>query len=219
VSDARGQTASGAFSITINTPTPPPTAPGTATLVSPADGGSVVTPFAISWAAPAGTVTAYNWQVSARSDFATTATVGSTGGTVTQATVSGIPNGTYFWRVQAVNGTAVGQYSAPRSFTVTGTTSPPSLAGVGVSPGTVKGGTPATGTVFISLPAPAGGTTVALTNSAPAVASVPAAVTVPAGATQATFTVTTQPVTSSWTAVITATLGGDSRFAFLSVVP
>jgi Putative Ig domain len=219
VSDARGQTAGGAFSITINAPIPPPTAPAAPTLVSPASGASVVTPLTISWAAPAGAVSAYNWQVSARSDFATMAAVGSTAGTVTQATVSDIANGTYFWRVQAVNGTAVGPYSAARSFTVTGTTSPPALTGVGVSPGEVKGGTSSTGTVFISLPAPAAGTTVALTNSNPAVASVPASVTVPAGAMKATFTVATQPVTSSFTAVITASLDGNSRFAFLSVVP
>jgi hypothetical protein len=51
------------------------------------------------------------------------------------------------------------------------------------------------------------------------VASVPASVTVPAGQTSTTFTVTTQPVTSSHTAVITASLGSDSRFAFLSVNP
>ena len=219
VADARGQTASRTFSITINNPTPPPTAPAAPTLVSPAAGATVTTPFTITWAAPSGTVTAYNWQVGTSSDFATKAAVGSTGGSTTSATVSGIPNGTYFWRVQAVNGTAVGPYSAPRSVTVGGTTSPPALMGLGVSPGEVRGGGSATGTVFISPAAPAGGTTVVLSNSNPSVASAPASVTVPAGATQATFTITTVPVTSSFTAVITATLNGNSRFAFLSVVP
>ena len=222
VNDSAGQSASGPFSITINAPAPPPSPPGTPTLVSPADGASVVTPFAISWTAvsdPSG-ITAYNWAVSTTASFATTAAVGTTPGTVTQATVSNLANGTYFWHVQAVNGPfGAGEFSAARTFTVTGTTNPPALAGVSVNPADVAGGTPSTGTVSITLPAPAGGTTVGLTSGEPAVASVPASVTVASGQTSATFTVPTQPVTSSHTVVITATLGGDSRFAFLSVNP
>jgi hypothetical protein len=219
VADSGGQTATGTFAITINDPVPPPTPPGAPTLVSPASGASVVTPFAISWSPPAGPVSAYNWNVSTSSTFATTAAVGSTAGTVTQATVTNIPNGTYFWRVQAANGATVSPWSATRSFTITGTTSPPTLTGLGLNPGTVRGGGSAIATVFLSLPAPAGGTTVALSNNAPAVASMPSSVTVPAGQTSTNFTIATQPVTSSWTVVITATLGGDSRFAFLSVDP
>jgi hypothetical protein len=157
--------------------------------------------------------------VSARQDFATVAAVGSAGPDATGATVSGIPNGTYFWRVQAINGTVASPWSATRSFTVTGTTSPPALTGISLASGQVKGGVSTTATVFISLPAPAAGTTVTLTSGRPAVAQVPPSVTVPAGQTSATFTITTQPVTSSWTAVITASLGSDQRFAFLSVVP
>lgn len=71
----------------------------------------------------------------------------------------------------------------------------------------------------ITLPAPAGGTAIALTNGEPSVAAMPASVTIAAGQTSATFTVTTQPVTSSFFVVITATPGADSRFAFLSVAP
>ena len=219
VADSGGQSISGAFSITINEPVPPPTPPGAPILVGPASGEAVVTPFSISWTAPSGPVTAYNWAVSTASDFSTTAAVGSTAGTTTQATVSGIANGTYFWRVQAVNGATAGAWSAARSFTVTGTTSPPALTGIAVNPQEVRGGSSALGTVFISLPAPAGGTSVALTSGVPSVASVPASIMVPAGQTSATFTVTTQPVTSSWTAVITASFDGQSRFAFLSVTP
>jgi Putative Ig domain len=222
VADSGGQSRTGTFSITINPPAPPPTAPGAPTLVAPAGGASVVTPFAISWARPAGDtpVSAYNWQVSARSDFATMAAVGSTGPDVTQATVSGIPNGTYFWRVEAINGTVASPWSATRSFTVTGTTSPPALTGIALAPpGEVKGGLSTTATVTISVAAPAAGTTVTLTSGQPAVAQVPPSVTVPAGRTSATFTITTQAVTSSHTVVITAALGSDQRFAFLSVVP
>ena len=222
VADSGGQSTTGTFSITINAPAPPPTAPGAPSLVAPADGASVVTPFEISWGRPPGDtpISAYNWQVSTRSDFATTAAVGSTGPDVTRATVSGIPNGTYFWRVEAINGTVASPWSTTRSFTVTGTTSSPALTGISLAPpGEVKGGVSTTATVTISLPAPAAGTTVTLTSGEPAVAQVPPSVTVPAGQTSATFTITTQPVTNSHTVVITATLGSEQRFAFLSVVP
>jgi hypothetical protein len=222
VADSGGQSATGTFSITVNPPAPPSTAPGAPALVAPAHGASVVTPLEISWARPAGDtpVSAYNWQVSPRSDFATVAAVGSTGPDVTRATVSGIPNGTYFWRVEAINGTLASPWSATRSFTVTGTTSPPALTGIRLAPpGEVKGGVSTTATVTISLPAPADGTSVSLTSGQPAVAQVPPSVTVQPGDTLATFTITTQVVTSSHTVVITAALGSDQRFAFLSVVP
>lgn len=222
VADSAGQSATGTFSITINPPEQPPQLPASPTLVSPAEGSSVTTPFTISWNAvadPQG-ITAYNWQVSASSGFTSTAAVGTTAGDVTQATVSSnLANGTYFWRVQAVNPDGAGAYSAARSVTVTGTTNSPALSGVSVNPANVTGGNSSTGTVTITLPAPTGGTTVTLTNSEPTVATVPPSVTVSAGQSTAAFTVATQPVTSNFTAVITATLGAESRFAFLSVAP
>ena len=96
-----------------------PSAPG---LLSPASGASVQIPFAISWSSvsdPAGIV-AYNWQVSTSSSFSPVVLQDSTNGQ-RQATVSGLGTGTYFWRVQAVNGSLVqGAWSAVRSFTVTG---------------------------------------------------------------------------------------------------
>jgi hypothetical protein len=47
----------------------------------------------------------------------------------TQDSVSGLANGTYFWRVQAVNGAfEQGAWSQPRGFTVTGAGGAPSLA-------------------------------------------------------------------------------------------
>ena len=98
------------------------TAPSAPALLSPASGASVQIPFAISWSSvsdPAGIV-AYNWQVSASSSFSPVILQNSTSGE-TQATVSGLATGTYFWRVQAVNGSFVqGAWSAARTFTVTG---------------------------------------------------------------------------------------------------
>ena len=97
----------------------PPPAPSA---VSPADGASVTEPFTISWTAvsdPAGII-AYNWQVSSSSAFTSLLLQSSTNG-ATQASVSGLADGAYFWRVQAVNGAfEQGAWSQPRSFTVTG---------------------------------------------------------------------------------------------------
>ncbi len=97
-------------------------APAAPSLVSPADGATVTEPFPISWTAvsdPSGII-AYNWQVSSSSAFTTVLLQNSTNG-ATQDSVSGLANGTYFWRVQAVNGAfEQGAWSLPRSFTVTG---------------------------------------------------------------------------------------------------
>lgn len=99
--------------------------------ISPTDGAGVTEPFTISWTAvsdPAGII-AYNWEVSSSSAFTSLFLQNSTNGE-TQASVSGLANGTYFWRVQAVNGAfEQGAWSQPRSFTVTSAGSAaPSLA-------------------------------------------------------------------------------------------
>ena len=96
--------------------------PPTPSPLSPASGASVTAPLTISWSAvtdPSGIV-AYNWEVSASSNFSSIAANNSTMG-ATQDTVSGLANGTYFWRVQSVNGNFVqSAWSAAQSFTVTG---------------------------------------------------------------------------------------------------
>jgi len=106
------------------TPAPPPPPPAVAapTLLAPAAGASVQQPFTISWTAvtdPAG-IGFYNWQVSPSSTFSPVVRLNSTSG-ATQDVVSGLANGTYFWRVQAVTTTLVqGAWSAARTFVVTG---------------------------------------------------------------------------------------------------
>jgi len=72
------------------------------------------------------------------------------------------------------------------------------------------GGTPSSGAVYLLSPAPASGTVVTLASGDPSVASVPASVIVPAGSSSATFTITTQPVTSSTAVSFTATLNGQT---------
>ena len=98
----------------------PPPAPAPLT---PADAAGVLVPFTISWSAVTdpGGIVAYNWQVASSSSFASVVLQGSTNGQ-TQDTVSGLPNGTYFWRAQALNSAfELGAWSATRSFNVTGT--------------------------------------------------------------------------------------------------
>jgi len=91
--------------------------------LSPASGSNLTSPLTISWSAvtdPSG-ILGYNWQVSTSSTFPTVALQNSTNVGITQDTVSGLPNGTYFWRVQAVSGAFVkGPWSSPRSFNITG---------------------------------------------------------------------------------------------------
>jgi hypothetical protein len=125
LTDAQTTTVSRTFTLTV----PPPsssTAPAAPALLAPADGASVTTPVTLDWtetfdpslSANGG----YNWQVSTTSSFSTIVVRDSTLPTETQDTVSGLPAGTYFWRVQAVDGQLRSSpFSAPRTFTVTGT--------------------------------------------------------------------------------------------------
>jgi hypothetical protein len=73
-----------------------------------------------------------------------------------------------------------------------------------ISPTTVRGGTNATGTVFLSAPAAAGGISVTLATSNFNAARVPGIVNVPAGQTSASFTVTTFAVANNTLVTITA---------------
>jgi hypothetical protein len=96
--------------------------PPTPSNLVPSSGASVQVPFTISWSSVTDSsgIVAYNWQVSTSSGFGTIIAQNSTNG-ATQDTVSGLSNGNYFWRVQAVNGQLVqGNWSNPTSFTVTG---------------------------------------------------------------------------------------------------
>jgi hypothetical protein len=93
-------------------------------IVAPANGASVTEPFNISWSSvtanPSG-VTAYNWQVSTSSTFTPIVDQGSVNSPTTQDVISGLANGTYFWRVQAVDSALdQGAWSATQSFTITG---------------------------------------------------------------------------------------------------
>ena len=87
----------------------------------------------------------------------------------------------------------------------------PAPIDVSVLPGSVVGGTPATGVVTLNQAAPAGGTAVALSSTHPGIASVPASVTVPAGSRSASFPVTTSSsLTTEVDVLLFAKSGGTS---------
>src|SRR5262245_44004022 len=86
--------------------TPPP-APAQ---IKPAAGAALVQPITLRWGAvvdPDGPIGSYTWQVGTTSSFTTIIASGfqnmisDTIPTPTQDKVSGLPNGTYFWRVMA----------------------------------------------------------------------------------------------------------------------
>lgn len=102
----------------------PSAIPAAPTPLAPANGASVVVPFTIAWSAvtdPSG-ILGYNWEVSTTSTFSSVILRDSTNADITSDVVSGLQNGTYFWRVRAASGAfEQGAWSAVRSFTVTGT--------------------------------------------------------------------------------------------------
>jgi len=94
-----------------------------------------------------------------------------------------------------------------------------SLSSLTLSPASVIGGAQfSTGTVTLSGPAPASGAQVLLSSNNSA-ASVPSSVTVAAGAPSATFPVSTRAVAASIPVIISASYGGLTLKATLTVNP
>ncbi|WP_144241198.1 beta strand repeat-containing protein [Fimbriimonas ginsengisoli] len=92
----------------------------------------------------------------------------------------------------------------------------PSITSIVFSPNSVVGGVNSTGTMTLLHAAPAGGETITIASSKPSV-RVPASVFVPAGATKVTFRARTSPVLANLSAVVTATLNGESTSGTLTV--
>lgn len=137
------------------TPTPAQNAPPAPVLVGPTSGASLVQPVTLDWnpvSAPGGPIGSYTWQVGKTSGFTTIVASGFTNmdsdpsvPTPTADKLSGLPNGTYFWRVKATQlvggaqGSIDSPWSAVRSFTV---------IGLGSAPGVPAFSTPVTGASF-----------------------------------------------------------------------
>src|ERR1700752_459533 len=85
------------------------TAPPAPTLVAPVSGASLVQPIMLDWNPvidPDGPIGSYTWQVATTATFTTIVLAGFTNNVsdsipaATADRVSGLPNGTYFWRVK-----------------------------------------------------------------------------------------------------------------------
>ena len=101
--------------------------------------------------------------------------------------------------------------------TVTPASTAVAVSKVSLSPSSVTGGDNSTGTVTLTAKAPSGGTVVTLKTSNTSSSNVSSSVTVAAGATTATFTVKTASVFSDTTATISATAGGVTKTATLTI--
>ncbi len=102
--------------------------------------------------------------------------------------------------------------------TATITLSPLTLSSVTITPPSPGGGTLAFVSVHLSGAAPAGGISVALSSNSSAF-PVPATLTVPAGAADASTQVQTLAVKASTPVTVTATYGGVSKAASLTLTP
>jgi len=94
----------------------------------------------------------------------------------------------------------------------------PALSAVSANPNQVVGGNPSTGTVTLSGPAPANGALVSLSSASGAV-SVPAGVAVAQGASSANFGITTSVVANTTVTGLSASYGGVTKTATLTVNP
>ncbi|GIV07475.1 MAG: hypothetical protein KatS3mg017_0677 [Fimbriimonadales bacterium] len=116
-------------------------------------------------------------------------------------------------------GAGKGRLNVYRALQGIGAGAPPSLSSLSLSPTTVTAGSPSTGTVVLTGPAPYGGFVVNLNSSNTAAATVPSSVTVPAGSMSANFTISTHSVSSATTVTISASAGSASHQATLVVNP
>lgn len=93
------------------------------------------------------------------------------------------------------------------------------VSSIALNPTSLLGGSSSVATVTLNGAAGGSGALVLLATSHPTLAPVPSTVTVPSGATSATFTVNTQPVGVQVVATISASYGGVTQAATLTVSP
>lgn len=92
------------------------------------------------------------------------------------------------------------------------------VLGITLTPTSVVGGMPSTGTVTLASPAPIDGFSIKLTSNSGA-AQVPERIMFSLGATNSTFSITTNGVSSSTSAAIIAGSGNTSQTATLGITP
>jgi hypothetical protein len=207
-----------ALVVLINTtgtaPAPIPAAPA---LLSPAQDARPAQPVVLDWT-DVSAATSYRIQIDDSSNFSAPLVVDQTV-TASRFTASTLGARQHWWRVRGINSDGVsGAWSSVRRFTPRAVAAAPALSAVAVSPASVTGGNPSTGTVTLTAAAPSGGFVVSLA-SGNAAASVPSSVSVAQGGTSATFPISTSAVANSTAVTITASAGGVTRSATLTVNP
>ncbi|MFL6449385.1 MAG: hypothetical protein ACJ746_17135 [Bryobacteraceae bacterium] len=138
---------------------------------------------------------------------------------VAGSTTAGFPISTSSVTLAAANTITATYAGISQTASLTVTPGPAAISSLAISPASVKGGTSSTGTISLTSPAPAGGMVVALTTNNTNFSSVPASLTIAAGAVQRTFAVTTRPTPLSRAVTITASYGGTSKAASLTITP
>jgi len=93
----------------------------------------------------------------------------------------------------------------------------PEVASLKLNSALVNGGTTVAATVTLSAPAPRNGVTIDLLSDDPLAVQPPPVVTIPSGQTSAGFSVNTAVVSFTKVVTVTATLGGVSKTATLTV--
>ena len=144
----------------------------------------------------------------------------------TSAATSAVATSAVSSTTTSVISATYGGVTRTATMTVTAPAEPPppapsaTLDTVSLGPASVQGGSSSSATVTLTAPAPAGGAVVAFSSSNP-VATVPATMTVPAGVNSRVTVnfVSTTPVSSTTTSVISATYNGVTRTAVLTVTP
>jgi hypothetical protein len=173
-------------------------ATGTVSLTGPASGsGALVT---LSSANPAATVP---------SSVTVPANASSANFAVNTSVVSSTTVGNITAIYAGVNKSSTLTVTAPAS-------TPAALASLTLNPTTVVGGSSSVGTVTFDKPTTSA-LVVTLASNKPTKANVPANVTVPAGASSATFNITTTRVSKRINANITASYGGVTKSATLTM--
>lgn len=175
--------------ITNSAPIPPPPTPQV-----PANGAQVTVPFKFSWS-PTPNPQGYDIHIDNDAGFAEPFVLFISNISRSDHLLdSGLAPGTYFWRVRAVHGNAIGGWSAGRSFTVVaGPPTPPglTLSSLTLSPAWLPTGFSSLGTVFLTGAAPAGGASVHIASYFPIADVASDTVLVPEGATSASFPIST----------------------------
>jgi hypothetical protein len=201
--------------LTINAAAAPPPAPGTPSLLSPANDSLPNQPITFDWTDVANAAR-YEIIIDDSSTFSSPVRQLTT--TESRIIVTGLATVRHWWRVRAFNSAGVaGSFSSTRRFTPRAAPAEASLSALSVSPTSVVGGNTSQGTVTLTSAAPSSGAVVSLSSANTAVATVPASVTVAGGATSATFTINTTAVSASTSVNLTATYNSLNRSATLTV--